>query len=118
YIDFDLSQRNIRIFDICNFLTGLLAEETNNALTKDEWLEIVRSVVTGYESIMNLSVKEKNAISCVMECIEILCAAYFISIKDTKHANDASAIFRFVRNCEQEILNAVGCTKCKEDNNP
>lgn len=118
YIDFDLSQRNIRIFDICYFLTGLLAEETNNALTKDEWLEIVRSVVAGYESIMNLSVKEKNAIPCVMECIEILCAAYFISIKDTKHANDASAIFRFVRNCEQEILNAVGCTKCKEDNNP
>ena len=36
YIDFDLSQRNIRIFDICYFLTGLLAEETENAYTKKE----------------------------------------------------------------------------------
>ena len=27
YIDFDLSQKNIRIFDLCYFLAGLLAEE-------------------------------------------------------------------------------------------
>lgn len=39
YIDFDLSQRNIRIFDICYFLTGLLAEETEEAFTKKEWTE-------------------------------------------------------------------------------
>ena len=31
YIDFDLSQRNIRIFDLCYFLSGLLAEETEDA---------------------------------------------------------------------------------------
>lgn len=34
YIDFDLTQRNIRIFDVCYFLTGLLAEETDDAFTK------------------------------------------------------------------------------------
>ena len=73
YIDFDLSQRNIRIFDICYFLTGLLAEE-------------------------------KNAIPCVMECIEILCTAYFINIQDIKHANDAYRIFHFIQNCESDII--------------
>ena len=67
YIDFDLSQRNIRIFDICYFLTGLLAEETEEAFTKNEWLEQVESVISGYESITNLSTEEKSAIPCVMK---------------------------------------------------
>lgn len=107
YIDFDLSQRNIRIFDICYFLTGLLAEETEDTFTKDEWIGNVESVIAGYESIMNLSAIEKNAIPCVMECIEILCAAYFIGLKDTKRANDAYNVFQFVQNCESDIRNAV-----------
>ena len=103
YIDFDLSQRNIRILYICYFLTGLFSEETENAFTKDEWIGNVKSVIAGYESIMNLSAIEKNAIPCVMECIEILCAAYFIGLKDTKRANDAYNVFRFVQNCESDI---------------
>ena len=110
YIDFDLSQRNIRIFDICYYLTGLLAEETDDIFTKNEWLESVKSVVAGYESLEYLSVKEKNAIPCVMECIEILFVAYFISMKDTKHANDAYKVFGFVKNCENDIRNIHGDT--------
>lgn len=108
YIDFDLSQRNIRIFDICYFLTGLLAEETENAFIKKEWMESVKSVIAGYESIIPLTTKEKNAIPCVMECIEILCAAYFISIKDTKCAKYAYNIFHFVQKSENDIINAIG----------
>lgn len=107
YIDFDLSQRNIRIFDICYFLTGLLAEETDDAFTQNEWLEIVQSVASGYESAAALSVKEKNAIPCVMKCIEILFIAYFISMKDTKHANDAYHVFRLIQNCESDIKNMI-----------
>lgn len=107
YIDFDLSQRNIRIFDICYFLTGLLAEETDDAFTKMEWIENVKSVIAGYESILLLSEKEKEAVPCVMECIEILFAAYFISTNDTKHANDACNVFHFLQNCESDIKNAI-----------
>lgn len=32
YIDFDLSQKNIRIFDICYFLTGLLSSQIGSGL--------------------------------------------------------------------------------------
>jgi len=78
------------IFDICYFLTGLLAEETDDAFTKAEWLETVKSVFAGYESIARLSEK-KAAIPCVMECIEILFAAYFISIKDISCASTPSS---------------------------
>lgn len=107
YIDFDLTQRNIRIFDICYFLTGLLAEETEDAFTKIEWIENSKSVIAGYESIIHLSAKEKEAIPCVMECIEILFVAFFISMNDTKHANDAYHVFRFIQNCESDIKNEI-----------
>lgn len=107
YIDFDLSQRNIRIFDICYFLTGLLAEETEDSFTKIEWIENVKSVIAGYESILPLSENEKTAIPCVMECIEVLFVAYFISMNDTKHANDAYDVFRFIQNCESDIQRAI-----------
>lgn len=107
YIDFDLSQRNIRIFDICYFLTGLLAEETEDAFTEIEWIDIAKSAIAGYESIIHLSEKEKNAIPCVMECIEILFIAYYISTNDTKHANDSYNVFCFIQNCESDIKNAI-----------
>lgn len=107
YIDFDLSQRNIRIFDICYFLTGLLAEETEDTFTGKEWIEHVKAVIGGYESITKLSAEEKRAIPCVMECIEILFAAYFIHAKDTKHARDASDVFHLIQNCESDILYAI-----------
>lgn len=107
YIDFNLSQRNIRIFDICYFLTGLLAEETNVAFTKNEWIEITKSVIAGYESIIGLSEKERSIVPCVMECIEILFVAYFIGMNDTKHANDAYKVFRFIQNCENDIKRTI-----------
>ena len=34
YVDFDLSQKNIRIFDLCYFLLGLLLEEEENQLER------------------------------------------------------------------------------------
>lgn len=103
YLDFDLSQRNVRIFDVCYFLTGLLSEETDDAFTREEWLASVKAVTAGYESVNPLSEKEKSAVPCVMAGIEMLCAAYFIRVKDTKRAADACQILRMIQNCEKDI---------------
>ncbi len=103
YIDFDLSQKNIRIFDLCYFLAGLLAEEPPEAFTREEWLEIVKAVIAGYESVTKLSGQEKGAVCCVMECIEILFAAYFIGEQDIKSAEDARRIFGFIQNSEEDL---------------
>lgn len=107
YIDFDLSQRNIRIFDVCYFLTGLLSEETDDAFTQREWLASVKSVIAGYESVNPLSEKEKQAVPCVMVCIEMLCAAYFIRVKDVKRAGEACLICRRIQNCESAVCASV-----------
>ncbi len=107
YIDFDLSQRNIRIFDICYFLTGLLADETEKSFTKTEWIQNVKSVISGYDSINKLNTKEKLAIPYVMECIEILFIAYFININDIKCAQNAYNAFQFIQFCENDIKNLI-----------
>lgn len=103
YIDFDLSQRNIRIFDLCYFLLGLLSEEEKLELTKEQWFGFVTGVFAGYEQKVTLSDAEKAAIPYVMECIELLFVAYFAGIRDTFCAEDAMKIFEFIRGQEDNI---------------
>lgn len=103
YIDFDLSQKNIRVFDLAYFLTGLLTSENGSELQEDQWLEIIRSVISGYESVLKLLKDEKDILVCVMECIEILFVAYFISIENMTYAEDAAKIFHYIQKREQKV---------------
>ncbi|MBD5154180.1 MAG: hypothetical protein HDT15_03655 [Oscillibacter sp.] len=66
-----------------------------------------KTVITSYESIIDLSETGKKAIPCVMECIEILFAAYFIGMNDIKRANAAYHVFRFIQSCESDIKNTI-----------
>lgn len=107
YIDFDLSQRNIRIFDICYFLLGLLSEEVKLEITREQWFIIVKNVFAGYESKVELTADEKYAIPYVMECIELLFVSYFESINDVHCAEDAYKIFEFVKTQENRIWRSI-----------
>ena len=60
YIDFDLSQRNMRVFDMAYFLAGLLTNENGSKLQENEWLQIIHSVISGYESIIKLQKANKG----------------------------------------------------------
>lgn len=97
YIDFDLSQSNIRIFDICYFLLGLLCEGNYYQLHEEKWHEIVINVLKGYHELMPLSLYELKSIKDVMACIELLFIAYYLSIGDEKMAIDAEKLYRFIR---------------------
>lgn len=78
FIDFDLTEVNIRIFDICYCATAILSECFNNAdIDKSKWLEILGNLVKGYESITPLSKYEKQALPYVIYSIQIICIAYF-----------------------------------------
>ena len=103
YIDFDLSQRNIRIFDLCYFLLGLLSEKEKFELTDEVWFEFVKNVFVGYGKKLNLTEEEKKAVPYVMECIELLFVSYFESINDVRCAEDAYRIFAFVKKQENRI---------------
>lgn len=107
YIDFDLSQRNIRIFDLCYFLLGLLSEEEKLEITDELWFEFVRKVFVGYERKLKLTEVEKRAVPCVMECIELLFVSYFENINDVRCAEDAYRIFAFVKEQENRIWRSI-----------
>ncbi len=103
YIDFDLSQRNIRIFDLCYFLLGLYSGDAKFQLKEKEWYNIVRQVVRGYHSIAKLNFTEIKALVVVMKNIELLFVAYFLGIGDEKSAKDAADLYAFVKLNEKNI---------------
>lgn len=78
FIDFDLSEVNIRIFDICYCATAILSECFNNSdIDKCKWIKIFDNLVKGYESITPLSEYEKQALPYVIYSIQIICIAHF-----------------------------------------
>ena len=107
YIDFDLSQRNIRIFDLCYFMLGLLSEEEALKITEEEWFKILKNIFDGYQSVIKLTGEEKDAVPYVMKSIELLFIAYFIMQEDTKCADNAMKIFEFVDRNTDKIYNGI-----------
>ena len=107
YIDFDLSQRNIRIFDLCYFLLGLLCEEVKLEITDELWFQLVKNVFTAYENKLKLTEPEKKAVPYVMECIELLFISYFERINDVYCAEDAYRIFQFIKKQEHRIWRSI-----------
>lgn len=79
FIDFELSERNIRIFDPCYAATAILSESfTENDHDKlHKWLAIFKNIITGYDNICKLSNEEKQAIPYVIYSIQMICVAYF-----------------------------------------
>lgn len=98
-----LSQRNIRIFDICYFLLGLLTEEEGLNLSQEQWLVFLENVLDGYDIKEKVSEAERRAIPYVMECIELLFVAYFEGTGESECAEDASRIYGLVKQQEEKI---------------
>jgi len=107
YVDFDLSQKNVRIFDICYFLVGLLVKREKNHEDVQKWYNIVSDFIEGYETINSLTGLEKDSINCLMGSIEVLFTAYFISIGDDASARSAANLYYFVQTNERRIRQAV-----------
>lgn len=107
YIDFDLSQRNIRIFDLCYFMLGLLSEEEKLDITEVQWFEILENVFAGYHQIARLTEEEKQAVPYVMQSIELLFTAWFLKQNDTKCAENAVQIYKFVDKNKNRIIQLI-----------
>ena len=107
YIDFDLSQKNIRIFDLCYFMLGLLSEKEKLGVTEEVWFTVLEDVFTGYQKHIKLSKKEINAVPYVMQSIELLFVAWFASQNDVKCAERTMKIFDFVDKYSDKIVESL-----------
>ena len=75
FIDFDLAERNARIYDPCYAATAVLSESFGK--DNDKWLEIYRNIICGYDSVAHLTDEERNAIPYVILANQFVCVAWF-----------------------------------------
>ena len=75
FIDFDLAERNARIYDPCYAATAVLSETFGE--NNEKWLETYRDIICGYDSVARLSEAERRAIPYVVLANQFVCVAWF-----------------------------------------
>ena len=75
FIDFDLAERNARIYDPCYAATAVLSESFGK--DNDQWLEIYRNIICGYDSVVHLTDNERKAIPYIILVNQFVCVAWF-----------------------------------------
>ena len=75
FIDFDLAERNVRIYDPCYAATAVLSESFGK--DNDLWLEVYRNIICGYDSVVHLTDEERRAIPYVILANQFVCVAWF-----------------------------------------
>lgn len=75
FIDFELSERNARIYDPCYAATAVLSESFGK--DNDQWLEVYRNIICGYDSVARLTDEERRAIPYVLLANQFVCVAWF-----------------------------------------
>jgi len=78
-LDFDLSEKNIRIFDPCYAATAILSEsfENDNLDKLSQWVLIYKNILYGYDKVAKLSNNEWRAIPFVMITNQFISTAWF-----------------------------------------
>jgi len=80
YLDFDLSQKNARLHDLCylgaTMLVGNYQDETRFAT----WCDIFRGVLAGYNQVCELTQHERQALPYMFVFIELTFTAFFAQI--------------------------------------
>jgi Ser/Thr protein kinase RdoA (MazF antagonist) len=80
YLDFDLSQRNVRIFDIVYLGCGLLVDNYKDETRLRQWRDIFAGIIQGYAELSPLSADELDSIPVLLLFDEVLFTAFFFSI--------------------------------------
>ena len=78
FIDFELSERNVRICDPCYAATAILSESfAENAGKLEKWLELYKNIIRGYDSAARLTAEESKAIPYILLANQLICTAWF-----------------------------------------
>ena len=74
-----------------------------NAGKSEKWLEILKGILAGYESMNRLIPEEKRAFIPMLESIELLFAAYFLKINNPGLAENAAKMCKWVEQNKMKI---------------
>lgn len=104
YIDLDLSEIKVRVFDIAYILSGWLVGETQNIDYMGKWKKAVKHCIIGYEKEQELLPCERKTLGLMMCCIELLFVAYFYSIDDENNAKKADECLQWLYSNRNDII--------------
>ena len=78
FIDFELSERNARIFDPCYAATAILSEtfEDNEEMLL-KWTSVMKEIMYGYDSVVKMTETEKEAIPYMILANQFISTAFF-----------------------------------------
>lgn len=78
FIDFELSERNARIFDPCYAATAILSEtfEDNEEMLL-KWTSVMKEIMYGYDSVVKMTESEKEAIPYMILTNQFISTAFF-----------------------------------------
>lgn len=99
FIDFELAERNARIYDPCYAATAVLSETFGQ--NNDRWLEVYRDILCGYDSVAHLTEEERKAIPYLIFANQFVCVAWFS--EQDKYAE----IFRVNKNMTHWLIEKI-----------
>ena len=78
-IDFELSEKNVRIYDVCYAATAILSESffAGDEIKLKKWVEIYKNIIRGYDAVAKLTEDEREAIPYVLLANQFVCVAWF-----------------------------------------
>ncbi|PEY40380.1 aminoglycoside phosphotransferase [Bacillus cereus] len=88
FIDFELVEINVRVFDLCYCFTSILSEVFCDEQLRSDWLYIVRNIFEGYHKQNPLSEAEIQAIWYVMLGIQVIFITYFVQSAELLKLNE------------------------------
>ncbi|WP_312701511.1 helix-turn-helix domain-containing protein [Sedimentibacter sp.] len=108
FIDFDLSEHNVRLWDPCYCATGILSEWRGVDDIYIKWPDVLEGIIRGYNNVNPLTTEEKQAIFYVICSIQMICAAYFESTDKYKElAGPSREMLKFIQKNEVHIRKAL-----------
>jgi Ser/Thr protein kinase RdoA (MazF antagonist) len=80
FIDFDISRKGIRLFDLCYCSTSILMSNFGDSNSREMWIKILRELIRGYAEINPISENESKSIVYIKFSIQIIFVAYFYDL--------------------------------------
>jgi Ser/Thr protein kinase RdoA (MazF antagonist) len=99
WLDFDLGQRNARIFDIAYLLSGLLAGRLYESDKINIWRGIYRDMLNGYNEINFVTDTEYAALPVIIAYVNLLFTVFMQEHNDLKQSGDALKLAKWI--CEE-----------------
>ena len=92
WLDFGLTRKDARVFDLAYFLAGLLVGRQDDSVGLETWRVIYRNLLAGYKAVSPLQDAETEILPALMIAIELLFVTYWNGAGNVEARDEAGAL--------------------------